>query len=62
MRAHGFTVVDPTEAMKAGTGVYYWLRDHHLNVEGNRMVAEQLFPVVQARLENLAMPTRQDGK
>ena len=62
MRGHGFTVVDPTEAMKAGTAVYYWLRDHHLNVEGNRMVAEQLFPVVQARLENLAMPARQEEK
>lgn len=45
------TVVDLSELMAAGGDAYYWRTDQHINVEGNRVVAERLAEVLTGLLD-----------
>jgi hypothetical protein len=54
LREHGHTIVDASEALIAHRDeerLYYWL-DIHLTPAGNRVVAEALLPVLEARLDS----------
>jgi len=53
----GIPVVDLFPALQAAatqrTGPLYWMMDWHLNVEGHRVVTEQLAPVIATLLDGL---------
>jgi hypothetical protein len=62
LRERGYAVVDPSAEMKPSPTPYYWLRDHHLNVDGNVLVAGQLMGVVGPLLKDAEMPAQAAGK
>jgi hypothetical protein len=47
LEANGITCIDATNALRDGKGPYYWRKDHHLNVEGHKLVARLLFDTLR---------------
>jgi lysophospholipase L1-like esterase len=48
----GVRVLDLAPALRAESGLLYWRQDHHLAVEGHRVVARTLLPVVEELLQS----------
>lgn len=46
LEPRGLRLLDPRPALRADPRRLYWLEDHHLNVDGHQLFAEQLHPVV----------------
>jgi len=44
---HGIRYIDTTAALIAADGPFYWRKDHHLNVEGHRFVADLIFDALR---------------
>jgi len=62
MREHGATVLDPTDEMKSSQTQFYWLRDHHLDVDGNTFYADKLYELLQPLLKDVPMPAAAPAK
>lgn len=43
LEARGITVIDPWAAMKAENRELFWKQDHHLNVDGHRLIAGKIY-------------------
>jgi hypothetical protein len=51
LREHGLAAVDLRPALHAAEEICYWRTEHHINLAGNRVVADELLPAIDALLE-----------
>ncbi len=57
LRSSGVRTLDLRPQFRASPEPMYWARDHHINVDAQRRIAEQLAPIVEQELE-LSLPLR----